>query len=80
MRQYGLALEKYWVTQIGYFRLVNTVALGMGITDGKILLCNGISEGSKEKIKFQLDSKTIGWFMNASTIPFQMTVVDQICI
>ena len=49
MSQYGLALEKYWVTQIGYFRLVNTVALGMGITDGKILLCNGISEGSKEK-------------------------------
>ena len=28
----------------GYFRLVTTVALGMGITDGKFLLCHFISE------------------------------------
>ena len=37
MRQYDVSLEKYWVTQSGYFRLATTVALGMGITDGKRL-------------------------------------------
>ena len=35
MRHYDIALEEYWVTQSGYFRLATTVALGMGITDGK---------------------------------------------
>ena len=44
MRKSDLAIEKYLVTQSGYFRLVTTVALGMGITDGKILFCHGISE------------------------------------
>ena len=37
MRQSDLFLEKYWVTQSGYFRLATTVVLGMGITDGKLL-------------------------------------------
>ena len=49
VRQSDLALEKYWVTQSGYFTLATTVALGMGITDGKLLLCHGISEQSKDK-------------------------------
>ena len=49
MRQSDLLLEKYWVTQIGYFRLATTVALGMGITDGKLLYCHGVAEGNKEK-------------------------------
>ena len=34
MRKSDLALDKYWVTKSSYFRLANTVALGMGITDG----------------------------------------------
>ena len=48
MRQYDTALEKYWVTQSGYFRLATTVALGMGmgITYGKILYCHGVAEGN----------------------------------
>ena len=40
MEKSDLAPEKYWVTQSGYFRLETTVALGMGITDGKFLLCH----------------------------------------
>ena len=44
MRKSDLALDKYWVTQSGYFRLAITVALGVGITDGKLLFCHGISE------------------------------------
>ena len=49
MRQYNLALEKYWVTQSVYFRLATTLTSGMGIADGKLLLCHGISEGSLDK-------------------------------
>ena len=37
MRRSGLALEKYRVTQSGYFRLATTVALGVGNKDGKLL-------------------------------------------
>ena len=37
------------MTHSGYFRLATTVALGIGITDGKILFCRGISEGSVDK-------------------------------
>ena len=44
IRQYDLALEKYWVKQSGYFRLATTVTLGVGITDRKLLLCHGISD------------------------------------
>ena len=49
MRQYDLALDKYWLTQSGYFRLTTTVALGMGIIDGRLLLCHGISEESVDR-------------------------------
>ena len=49
MRQSDLSLEKYWVTQSGYFRLATTMALGMDITYGKILYCNGVAEGNKDK-------------------------------
>ena len=42
--QSDLSLDKYWVTQSGYFRLATTVTLGMGITDGKILYCHGVAE------------------------------------
>ena len=43
MPQSDLSLEKYWVTQSGYFRLATTMALGMGITDGKLLYCHGVA-------------------------------------
>ena len=49
IRQYDLSLEKYWVTQSGYFRLATTVALGMVITDWKLLYCHGVAEGNKDK-------------------------------
>ena len=49
MQRSDLVLEKYWVTNSGYLRLATTVALGMGITDGNILFCRGISEGSVDK-------------------------------
>ena len=42
-------IKKYWVIQSGYFRLVITVALCMGIVYRKLLLCHGISEQSKDK-------------------------------
>ena len=42
MRQSDIALDKYWVTHSSYFRLANTLVLGMGISDGKLLLCHGI--------------------------------------
>ena len=49
MKWYYLALDKYWVTQSGYFRLATSVASGVGITYGKIQLCDSISEESAEK-------------------------------
>ena len=49
MCKYDLALEKYWVTQSGYFRLATTVALDMGITYGKLLFCHSISQDSEDK-------------------------------
>ena len=49
MQQSDLVLEKYWVTHSGYFRLAPTVALGMGITDGKLLYCHGVAEGNVDK-------------------------------
>ena len=44
-----LALEKYWVNQSYYFRLVTTVTLGVRIKYGKILFCHDISEVSEDK-------------------------------
>ena len=49
IRNSDLALEKYWVTQSGYFRLATTVALGMVITDGKLIYCHGVAEGNEDK-------------------------------
>ena len=49
MWQSGLTLERNWVTYGGYFILANTVELGVGIPDEKLLLCHGISEISKYK-------------------------------
>ena len=44
MRHSDLVLDKYWVTQSGYFRLANIVELVMGSKDRKLLLCCGFSE------------------------------------
>ena len=44
-----LVLDKYQVTQSEYFRIATMVALCMGITDGKLLFCHGISEQIKDK-------------------------------
>ena len=49
MRQSDLVLDKYWVTQSGYFILSTTVALGVVITDGKLLYCHGVSEGNVDR-------------------------------
>ena len=49
MRQSDLAIDKYWVTHCGYFRLANKVSLGMGITDGKLLLYHRISQDISDK-------------------------------
>ena len=49
MRQSDILLDKYWVTKSGYFRLASTLALGMGITDGKLLYCHGVAEGNEDK-------------------------------
>ena len=43
MRQSNLVIEKYWVTQGGYFRLLATVSLGMVILDWKLVYCHGVS-------------------------------------
>ena len=49
MQQYDLLVEKYWVTQSGYFRLETIVALGMGITYGNILFYHGIYKRRGDK-------------------------------
>ena len=49
MRQSDISLDKYWVTQSGYFRLSTTVTFGMDVTDGKLLYCHGVAEGNVDR-------------------------------
>ena len=49
MQESDIEIDKYLITQSGYFRLATTVVLGMGITDEELLFCHGISEGSVDK-------------------------------
>ena len=49
MRKSDIYLEKYWVTQSGYFRLAAIVALGMGIAYGNLLYYQGAAEGNVER-------------------------------
>ena len=79
MRQSDILLEKYWVTQSGYFRLAATVALGMGITDGKLLYCHGVAEGNKDKkiSTLEYNNRTL---MTDSIIHLHLIVVAQLCI
>ena len=48
MGYYDLSVEKYWVTPSGYFRLANTVVLGMGIPYRNLLFCHVVSEKIKD--------------------------------
>ena len=77
MRQFYPALDKYWVIQSGYFILTTTVALGMGITEGKILSCHDILEEIEDN-KLHQESTTTGRFMTASIIPFYIILVAQL--
>ena len=77
IHQSDLVLDKYLLTQSGYFKLVTTVALGMGIIDGKLLYCYGFSEVNMDR-KIQHWSTRTGRFMTVSIIPSQMTLVDHI--
>ena len=73
MRQYDLVLEKYWISQSGYFRLATTVVLGMGITDGKLVLCCGVSEQSRDKklLMREYNSRTVyDCFKNSFPVDF----------
>ena len=44
MKQNDIIIDKYWVKQSGYFRLMTIVALDMWIKYVNRLLCCGISE------------------------------------
>ena len=66
MQKSNISLDKYWVTQSGYFRLATKVALGMGITDGKLLFCHGVSEGNVDKkiSALEYNNRTVYDFFN----------------
>ena len=49
MRQSDLSLEKYWVSQSGYFRLATYLSMDMGIADGKLLYFHVVAEGNEVK-------------------------------
>ena len=73
LRQSDTVLEKYLVTQSGYFRVETTVALGMGIPYGKILYCHGVAEGNMEdKIStLEYNNRTVyEYFNNPFTVDF----------
>ena len=75
MRQPDLVLEKYWVTQSGYFRLATTVALGMGITDGKLLYFHGVAEVNVGKNK-----STLNYRNSMVYYCFNNPFTDEFCI
>ena len=73
MRQSDLAIEKYWVTQSFYFRISNTVALGMSIIDGKLLFCHGVTKENMDKkiSSLKYNNRTVyDWFNNTFTADF----------
>ena len=49
MHKYYLAVDKYIVAHIGYFRFLTTSVLTMGITYAKLLFCHSISEQNRYK-------------------------------
>ena len=68
MHQYELSLEKYWVTQSGYFRLSTTLALGTSIKYGKLLFCHGVLEGNiyKEISMIEYNTRKVYYCLNNS--------------
>ena len=66
IRWSDLALDKYWVTQSGHFRLATKLALGMGITDGKLLYCHVVSDGNMDRRILTLDynNRTVYYCFN----------------
>ena len=77
MWQSDLALDKYLVTQSGYFILSTTVVLGMGITDGSSYNVMVLQREMWTR-KFQHWITTTGRFMTASIIPFCLILVAHI--
>ena len=65
------------VTQSGYFRIENTVALGIGTTDGKHSYCHGVAELNLDK-KCPHWSTTTGRFMTDLIITLHINLVDQL--
>ena len=61
MWQSDLALVKYWVTQSGLLSLATTVALCMGVTDGKLIYCHGVAEGNvyRKKSTLEYNNRTV---------------------
>ena len=73
MQKSYLVLDKYWVTHSVYFRLTNTVELGMVITYGKPLFCHGISEQRRDKkisVKDYKDRKSCDSLNNPFPVDF----------
>ena len=77
MQQSDIALEKYWVTQSGYFSLATTVALGLCVTDGKILYCHGNVEGNVDRKipTLEYNNRTVYDCFNN---PLQLILVSQL--
>ena len=79
MQQSDLSLEKYWVTQSGYFRLATTVAWIWVLPMGSFYTVMVLQRETRKR-KFQHWSTTIGQFMTVSIIHLQLIVGAQICI
>ena len=64
MHKSDLVLDKYWLTQSGYFILLITVTLGMGITYGELLFFHVVSDQARDK-KFSMreyNSRIVHYF------------------
>ena len=73
MWYYDLALDKYWVTQNGYFRLTTTVALGMGVIDRNLQYYDSVAEVNVDKKILSLEynnSKVYDFLDNPFTYEF----------
>ena len=77
IRHHNIALEKYWVTQSGYFRITTTFTLGMGIKYGKLLYCHGAAEGNTENnfLSLEYNNRTV---YDCSNNPFTADFGSQV--
>ena len=79
MRKSDIALEKKWVTQSGSFRLATTLVFSMGIPDGMLQFCHGISEESVDKTisTKEYNSRTVyKWFNDPFTDNFGIPALN----